>query len=227
MKSVLFFLLLSTPVVAQSPQATTESAAPGRLHNCAMYYPPSAIRSHTEGVTTLAFQVTAAGSVTNVTVKKSSGHPALDDASVKCVQQWQYIPGRKKDIPTDAYKQANIVWRLNDSALLYAIESAALDCIRKVKPKDGSLAKAAKDTVVQIQFNRERYSFPFSGGGPPSVQLISHSGNDDLDDLVTGCLKHLPPDLPVDTSVTLDFVIPFSWKRDTQPRAATSPEPSQ
>src|SRR2546421_11674027 len=106
MKWLLFLLLLWMPVSAQSPQQAIQF----RTHSCVMYYPTSAVRSNAQGVTSLEFQVTAAGTVTNVTVKRSSGHSSLDDASVKCVQQWQYSPTAENGNPTETFKQVDIEW---------------------------------------------------------------------------------------------------------------------
>lgn len=226
MKWLWFVLLLSTPVLAQASPQETRTPAPSPPHVCAMYYPPTAVRLHLEGVTTLGFNVTTAGAVTNVSVKKSSGHTVLDDASVKCVQQWQYTP-TSNNSSADETRQANIVWRLDDgaSSRLFLVEGAALDCIRRAHLGDDALARAARDTVVQIQFSKKRYSFPFSGGGT-FVELVSSSGNGDLDNLVIGCLKHLPPNVLVDTSATWIFSIPFSWKTNVQPKTASAPVPA-
>ncbi|HEX3430939.1 MAG TPA: energy transducer TonB [Rhizomicrobium sp.] len=211
MKCGFALLLLSAQALAQAPQQATQFPQPGPPHLCVRYYPPIAVRLHQEGITTLAFQVTPAGAVANVTIKKSSGHASLDDASVKCVQQWQYSTA--KNAPPEETKQVNIVWKLGPS-LLYAVESAALDCIRKAKPGGEALARANKDSEVNVVFHESGYV---------SVSLTQPSGSDELDHLLVACLYNLPADIVVPNSTT-ELLIPFCWKNCAQDKTDLRPK---
>lgn len=110
--------------------------------------------------------------------------------------------------------EVNVAWRLENqdgrTLLLNAIEVATRDCIRKAQPSAETLAKATKMTVVQIQLHEHE---------SPSAEVTSPSGNPDLDSLVLGCLKHLPPNLVI--PIRLSFLIPFSWKAEPEGNAAS------
>jgi protein TonB len=66
-------------------------------------YPESARRQGVEGVTTLRFQVHTDGSVTEMAVVRSAGHPDLDEAALEAVMKWRFEPARRG-------KDAVVVW---------------------------------------------------------------------------------------------------------------------
>lgn len=39
------------------------------------------------------------GSVGEIRLKRSSGHPRLDDAALAAVRQWRYVPAKRGDEP--------------------------------------------------------------------------------------------------------------------------------
>lgn len=200
MNRLLFLLVLSTPVLAQSPQQAAPNPASDYSHSCAPYYPPQAVREHAQGTTMLEFLVTATGTVANITVTKSSGNLLLDEATVKCVGQWRYPPTIKNGVPTAVSRKVNFDWRLDGpSPILSLVESAVQECVGKTHPTGDALAKATGMTVVKIQFHVHE---------PPSVEVTSSSGNEGLDKLVVDCLSQLHP--PINDN----FIIPFSWKAD-------------
>ena len=62
-------------------------------------YPESARRQGVEGVTTLRFQVHTDGSVTEMSVVRSAGHPDLDQAAMEAVRKWRFEPARRGKDP--------------------------------------------------------------------------------------------------------------------------------
>lgn len=78
----------------------------GRPHVCTQY-PDTALSDRAEGETELRFTVTKDGSVKDVTVSKSSGNSALDDAAVTCAARWKYKP-----LPMDVNHGGSVYWRL-------------------------------------------------------------------------------------------------------------------
>ena len=62
-------------------------------------YPESARRQGVEGVTTLRFQVHTDGSVTEMSVVHSAGHPDLDQAAMEAVRKWRFEPARRGKDP--------------------------------------------------------------------------------------------------------------------------------
>ena len=62
-------------------------------------YPPEARRLGQQGRVLLEVQVGADGRATGVSVKRSSGFPALDNAAVQGVQRWTFEPARAAGLP--------------------------------------------------------------------------------------------------------------------------------
>jgi protein TonB len=106
--------VVATPPPVQKPAGITAPASIGRPHNCPQgkWYPPMAIRLNQEGTTTLAFKITADGSITDVTVAESSGHDSLDQAAISCAQSWQYKPAMQNGSPVEVPWKASIKWSL-------------------------------------------------------------------------------------------------------------------
>jgi protein TonB len=85
------------------PQKNDSLAAPvtpprvdaSRLKNPAPAYPSASRRRGEEGTVLLELLVLADGSVTDVRVKKSSGHPRLDQSAMNAVKRWRYTPATR------------------------------------------------------------------------------------------------------------------------------------
>lgn len=93
-------------------KAISTPASIGRPHSCTEQYPPVALRLGQEGTSTMSFKVMPDGTVSDVTVSKSSGHEALDSAAVSCVERWHYKPATQDGKPIETPWQANVVWRI-------------------------------------------------------------------------------------------------------------------
>jgi|GEM_PF-2280610 len=98
------------PVVHQS---VTTPVSVGRPHTCLDKYPETSVRLNEEGTTLLSFKVMTDGSVSDVTVAKSSGYPRLDEAAVSCVGRWHYSPQKVDGNPVEASWQSNVQWKLH------------------------------------------------------------------------------------------------------------------
>ena len=94
------------------PPPVSTPASVGRPHSCLQNYPETAIRLNEEGVTTLAFTVTADGSVDNVQVANSSGHQDLDEAAMSCAKHWKYKPAVQNGAPVAVPWKTNVQWTL-------------------------------------------------------------------------------------------------------------------
>ncbi len=67
----------------------------GYLHNPAPEYPAISRRLGEQGVVMLLVAVAADGTATDVAVKSSSGWSRLDQAALKCVKKWRFVPARR------------------------------------------------------------------------------------------------------------------------------------
>lgn len=102
-------------ITAQSSQKDiTAPASIGRPHYCdpRKYYPQSGIQNSWTGTTVLSFTIATDGSIKNLSVKSSSGHPELDEGAVRCASSWQYKPAVQHNTPIEVPWTANIKWNL-------------------------------------------------------------------------------------------------------------------
>jgi protein TonB len=103
-------------VVKEPPPAPRQVVATpvsiGRPHVCQQNYPALSMRLQEEGTTMLSFHVTADGSVSGVSVSKSSGFQRLDDAAVSCAQRWRYKAATQDGNAVEVPWQAQVVWKL-------------------------------------------------------------------------------------------------------------------
>jgi periplasmic protein TonB len=77
----------------------TQRALPRGGYQYRPSYPSSARSSGVQGTTLLEVLVTVEGRVTDVVVKESAGHPALDEAAVDAVRRWRFEPARRGSEP--------------------------------------------------------------------------------------------------------------------------------
>ncbi|MGH6887863.1 MAG: energy transducer TonB [Rhizomicrobium sp.] len=91
----------ASPRASPANQATPPSETVSR--SCTKDYPAIAVRLGQQGTTVLTVHVTPTGTVAGVTVKRSSGHEALDIAAVRCAQTWIYRPATQNGTPVGAY----------------------------------------------------------------------------------------------------------------------------
>jgi protein TonB len=103
---------ITTQSKMATPPPISSPASIGRPHTCMQNYPPISQRLGEEGVTLLAFTVTTDGSVSNITVAKSSGSERLDSAAVSCATSWRYKPAIEAGHPVSVSWKTNVVWKL-------------------------------------------------------------------------------------------------------------------
>ncbi|AKF96627.1 energy transducer TonB [Pseudomonas aeruginosa] len=102
------------PVPAAAPAPLTPpSANAGYLHNPAPEYPALAMRRGWEGTVLLRVHVLASGSPSEIQVQKSSGREALDQAAVKAVKRWSFVPAKRGDKAEDGWVSVPIDFKLN------------------------------------------------------------------------------------------------------------------
>lgn len=92
---------------------TPPSAHAGYLHNPAPEYPALAQRRGWEGTVMLRVHVLASGSPSDIQVQTSSGREALDQAAVKAVQRWKFVPAKRGDVAQDGWVSVPIDFKLN------------------------------------------------------------------------------------------------------------------
>lgn len=100
-------------VLVAFDSSMAESANAGYLHNPAPEYPALAMRRGWEGTVLLRVHVLASGSPSEIQVQKSSGREALDQAAVKAVKRWSFVPAKRGDKAEDGWVSVPIDFKLN------------------------------------------------------------------------------------------------------------------
>jgi protein TonB len=84
------------------------------LSNPLPAYPPLARKLGLEGLVVLRVQVGVAGAPEQVAVARTSGAPVLDEAALKAVQGWTFVPARRGDTPVAHVVDVPIRFRLKN-----------------------------------------------------------------------------------------------------------------
>jgi len=98
---------------ASAPAATAARFDADYLQNPAPAYPAVSKRLGEEGTVHLLVRVSPSGNAERVQVQRSSGSPRLDEAAVKTVQQWRFVPARVGNEAVAATVVVPIVFRLD------------------------------------------------------------------------------------------------------------------
>lgn len=100
------------PPKAEPHNTVVTPVSVGRPHECASrYYPEMSMRLNETGTALVSFKVMTDGSVSGVTIAKSTNYPRLDEATITCVGKWRYKPQTVDGQPVEANWQAQVVWQ--------------------------------------------------------------------------------------------------------------------
>jgi TonB family protein len=192
------------PFAGYSPVVSPASI--GKPHFCdENRYPVAALQTSTEGTTLLGFKITPEGSVENIVVLNSSGSPDLDEASVACAKQWLYRPASQNGVPIEVPWKAMVKWKYESQPAppFDKIFAAANFCRYSSWPDQDELNQATLATVLRIRFSR---------GTITNVDIVASSGNTDMDLLIAGCYKSLPPEITSAVTEDREWLIPVDWR---------------
>ncbi|MDB5967602.1 MAG: energy transducer TonB [Hydrocarboniphaga sp.] len=114
----------AVPVAAYS--AAAEPSPPGQpepprfdmayLSNPQPGFPAMSKKLHEEGTVVLRVHVSAAGEALTVDVARSSGYGRLDDAALRAVRKWKFVPSKRGDTPVDGIAMVPMVFSLKKTA---------------------------------------------------------------------------------------------------------------
>jgi D-alanyl-D-alanine endopeptidase (penicillin-binding protein 7) len=76
-------------------------------------WPQASLAARETGTVTLSFLIGKDGTVDDAKVKKSSGHPALDEAALEGIRKCQFVAGVRNGEPVTSWMQMQYVWTLN------------------------------------------------------------------------------------------------------------------
>lgn len=104
------------PVAPPAPapvQETPPSANAAYLKNPAPEYPSLAQRRGWEGTVLLRVHVLANGKPSEIQIQKSSGREALDEAAIRAVKRWSFVPAKRGDVAQEGWVTVPLDFRLN------------------------------------------------------------------------------------------------------------------
>ena len=109
----------SGPSVAAVPPSAsigpvTQRARPRGGYQVRPAYPADARRAQAEGTTTVRAHITTDGTIDEIQVQSSAGHPALDQAAVAAVRKWRFEPARSGTVAVAAWVVIPVEFRLRD-----------------------------------------------------------------------------------------------------------------
>jgi protein TonB len=102
------------PVVAAIAPLSPARPVAGMETDRPPVYPESARRRGQQGRVLLQVDVSAQGKPVEVSVAQSSGFASLDDAALRAVQQWQFVPATRGGTPVPAVADVPVRFRLTD-----------------------------------------------------------------------------------------------------------------
>src|SRR5215470_19778451 len=102
----------SSNVGAAPSNGVTHMAIPRGGYQVRPAYPSSARRLGIQGMTTLRVFVAADGSVGDVVVQESAGHPDHDSAAADAVKRWRVEPARRGTEPVGVWVLLPVQFRL-------------------------------------------------------------------------------------------------------------------
>lgn len=107
----------TAPVSAPAPvieeKITAPTAGADYLHNPPPEYPELAQERGWEGKVLLKVHVQPSGKPDSISIAKSSGQQVLDDAAVKTVYKWSFVPAKRGETPIAGYVTVPITFNLS------------------------------------------------------------------------------------------------------------------
>lgn len=106
---------IEPPKVAEPTAAPVEPprADASQLNNPAPVYPALSRRLREEGIVLLEILVKADGSLGEMRLKKTSGSNRLDEAAMRAVKNWHFLPARRAGEAIDFWYELPIEFSLN------------------------------------------------------------------------------------------------------------------
>ena len=107
-------VVAAPPVTAPEPTIEQPRYNAAYLNNPAPTYPLAARRRNIEGKVLLRAEVQTDGSCSRTELKKSSGSDLLDEAALKAVANWRFVPAKRGNQAVVAWVEIPITFKLDN-----------------------------------------------------------------------------------------------------------------
>ena len=115
---LIFAAALALSACRATPKECTpkDIRPPKELHRPSVQYPGASQDDGDEGIVTLRFIVQPDGSVSDIRIARSSGHPRLDAAAVRSLRQAKFQPATCHGKPIAVRIHQSFVFELTDDS---------------------------------------------------------------------------------------------------------------
>jgi protein TonB len=109
---------VSTSIIAAIVLSAAGGAFAGEVpatfdaRNCRAEYPKASLMNEEQGNVSMAFLVSADGSVVESKIEKSSGYKNLDKAAIKAISACKFKPGTKDGAVAQTWTKVDYDWKL-------------------------------------------------------------------------------------------------------------------
>ena len=87
---------------------------PAYRQNSPPRYPAAARQRGYEGLVLVSAEIEPDGRVGNLSLKKSSGYPILDDSAMDAVRKWLFRPGQRMGVAISMWVDVPVRFALNE-----------------------------------------------------------------------------------------------------------------
>lgn len=109
---------VSTSIIAALFLSAAGTAVAGEVpatfdaKNCRAEYPRASLMNEEQGNVSMAFLVSADGTVVDSKIEKSSGYKNLDRAAIKAISACKFKPGTKDGAVAQTWTKVDYDWKL-------------------------------------------------------------------------------------------------------------------
>ena len=109
---------VSTSIIAALFLSAAGTAVAGEVpatfdaKNCRAEYPRASLMNEEQGNVSMAFLVSADGTVVDSKIEKSSGYKNLDKAAIKAISACKFKPGTKDGAVAQTWTKVDYDWKL-------------------------------------------------------------------------------------------------------------------
>jgi protein TonB len=104
---------LQSAEATQQHAAVTEPVAADYLRNPPPIYPRAALRKRMQGTVLIEVRVSTNGLPLLVSLERSSGHYLLDEAALKAVKKWKFVPAHRGSEMVEASVVVPVEFKIN------------------------------------------------------------------------------------------------------------------
>jgi TonB family protein len=105
---------IGPPLIQDRKEKQPSESPPRFVHQPPAKYPLLAKKLKLEGTVTLLLELLPDGTVGEVKVTRSSGHPLLDTAAQNAVRDWTHTSATQKTAPVTQWVKRQIAFKLDD-----------------------------------------------------------------------------------------------------------------